>query len=120
MNFGQTIWVKIRVGNPPQPVRPAPTRRPDGEYYAPIHIEYFYPDYYSGKEGDCVRAYWNAKGASMVEVTVDGESMYRGNVVSPGSLKFCGPVQRSGHHYFELHAWNVTVDTYASFTYKTK
>ena len=120
--FGETIWVKIKVGNVQEPNRqPAPTVRPrDGEYYAPIHIEYFYPDYYSGKEGDCVRAYWNAKGASMVEVTVDGESMYRGNVVSPGSLKFCGPVQRSGHHYFELHAWNVTVDTYASFTYKTK
>ena len=120
-NFGQTIWVKIKVGNVQEPVRPAPTARPrDGEYYAPIHIEYFYPDYYAGREGECVRAYWKAVGASMVEVTVDGVSMYRGDVVAPGSLKFCGPVRDWGNHYFELHAWNVTVDTYASFSYRTK
>ena len=120
-NFGQTIWVKIKVGNVQEPVRPAPTARPrDGEYYAPIHIEYFYPDYYAGREGECVRAYWKAVGASMVEVTVDGVSMYRGDVVAPGSLKFCGRVRDRGYHTFELHAWNVTTDTYASFGYKTE
>ena len=120
-NFGETIWVKIRVGNVQEQNRPAPTARPrDGEYYAPIHLEYFYPDYYSGERGECVRAYWNAKGASMVEVTVDGESMYRGDVVAPGSLKFCGRVREKGHHYFEIHAWNVTVDTWGSFEYVTK
>ncbi len=112
-NFGQTIWVKIRVGSS------EPSRK-DGQYYAPIDIEYFYPDYYAGKAGECVRAYWKAKGASMVEVTVDGISMYRGDVVAPGSLKFCGPVKESGKHYFELHAWNVTADSYSSFTYSTE
>lgn len=118
-NFGQTIWVKIRVGNPPAPANPTPRPR-DGEYYAPINIEYFYPDYYAGMAGECVRAYWKAVGASMVEVTVDGVSMYRGDVVAPGSLKFCGPVQESGYHNFELHAWNVTADAYGSFGYSTE
>ena len=57
MNFGQTIWVKIQVGNPPAPSNPTP-RQQDGQYYAPINIEYFYPDYYAGMAGNCVRAYW--------------------------------------------------------------
>ena len=111
-NFGETIWVKIKVGNVYEPT-PRPS---DNE----INIEYFYPDYYAGMAGECVRAYWKAKGASMVEVTVDGQSMYRGDVVAPGSLKFCGPVMENGYHYFELHAWNGKADAYKSFTYSTE
>lgn len=118
-NFGQTIWVKIRVGNASAPANPTPRPR-DGEYYAPINIEYFYPDYYAGLAGECVRAYWKAVGASMVEVTVDGVSLYRGDVVAPGSLKLCGPIMEGGNHYVELHAWNVTADSYSSFSYSTE
>ena len=118
MNFGQTIWVKIQVGNKSAPSNQNSQR--DGEYYAPINIEYFYPDYYAGMAGDCVRAYWKAVGASMVEVTVDGTSLYRGDVVAPGSLKLCGPIMNSGKHDVELHAWNVTADSYSSFVYSTE
>ena len=117
MNFGQTIWVKVTVGNA-APV--SPTRVPqDGQRYAPIDIQYFYPDYYAGEEGSCVRAYWSAKGASIVEVTVDGVSLYKGDVVDPGSLKLCGPITNPGDHYVQLYAFNVTTDKYASFNYKT-
>ena len=118
MNFGQTIWVKVSVGNAaPQP-QPRPSQ-PDGQRFAPIDINYFYPDYYAGSEGSCVRAYWSAKGASIVEVTVDGVSLYKGDVVDPGSLKLCGPITEGGDHYVQLYAFNVTTDAYASFTYTT-
>ncbi len=113
-NFGETIWVKVRVGNS-QPVQP--TARPDGQYYAPINIKYFYPDYYAGNAGDCVRTYWAAEGASIVEVTVDGVSLYKGDVVNPGSLKLCGPMTENGTHDVVLHAFNVTADAYSSFQY---
>lgn len=56
----------------------------------------------------------------MVEVTADGQSLYRGNVVDPGSLKLCGPLTESGNHYVELHAWNVTAEAYSSFNYSTE
>ncbi len=116
-NFGQTIWVKVSVGNTTPSYQPSVPR--DGEYYAPIDINYFYPDYYAGTEGDCVRAYWSAKGASIVEVTVDGVSLYKGDVVDPGSLKLCGPITEPGDHYVQLYAFNVTADNYASFSYTT-
>lgn len=115
-NFGETIWVKVRVGN----AAPAPTAVPDGQHYVPITIKEFYPDYYAGIAGDCVRAYWRAEGASMVEVTVDGVSLYKGDVVNPGSLKLCGPIQNSGVHDVVLHAFNVTTDAYSSFSYSTE
>ena len=116
-NFGETIWVKVQVGNS-APV--TPTQVPDGQRYAPINIKYFYPDYYAGIAGDCVRAYWAAEGASIVEVTVDGVSLYKGDVVNPGSLKLCGPIQDSGTHNVELYAFNVTSDAYSSFQYSTE
>ena len=115
-NFGQTIWVKIRIGN-----APAPTANPNnGSRNSSINIEYFYPDYYAGMAGDCVRAYWKAVGASMVEVTVDGVSLYRGDVVAPGSLKLCGPITEGGKHHVDLHAWNGNTDSYSSFIYSTE
>ena len=115
-NFGETIWVKVRV-NGGAPVNPTP--RPDGQTYKAINIEYFYPDYYAGEEGNCVRVYWKANGASIVEVTVDGTSMYKGDVTT-GSYKLCGPITSYGSHNVQLYAFNVTTDAYSSFTYKTE
>ena len=117
-NFGESIWVKVRVNSSsPAPAKPTATPR-DGQQYKPINIEYFYPDYYAGEVGNCVRVYWKATGASMVEVTVDGSSLYKGDVTT-GSYKLCGPITSSGDHYVELYAFNVTTDAYSSFMYKT-
>ena len=118
MNFGQTIWVNIRVGNAPAPSNSSSQSNNSGKKGS-INIEYFYPDAYSGAAGDCVRVYWKANGASMVEVTIDGESMYRGDVVAPGSKKFCGPITKNGNHKVELHAWNKSSNAYSSFKYST-
>ena len=117
-NFGETIWVKVRVNGGSAPVQPTAVPH-DGQRYTPINVDYFYPDYYAGSEGECVRVYWKADGASMVEVTVDGTSLYRGDV-NPGSLKLCGPITSPGSHNVQLYGFNVTTDAYSSFIYNTE
>ncbi len=116
-NFGETIWVKVRVaGNQPA----YPTMSPsDGQKYTPININSFYADGYEGPEGSCTNVYWSTKGASSVEITVDGVSMYRGDSVN-GSKQLCGPITNSGNHFVQLYAFNVTADAYSSFTYTTR
>jgi len=116
-NFGQSIWVKIRVKG----TAPKPTPKPgeDGQRYVPITINSFYPDYYSGNQGNCTKVYWSTKGSSMVEITVDGSSMYRGTSQN-GSQQICGPITSVGTHTVQLYAFNVTTDAYSSFTYTTK
>ncbi|MBQ6509668.1 MAG: transporter substrate-binding domain-containing protein [Flexilinea sp.] len=118
-NFGETIWVKVRVAGS-QPVSPTPTpRQEDGQHYVPINVNSFYADGYEGSEGSCTNVYWSTKGASMVEITVDGTSMYRGDSVN-GSKQICGPITKPGNHFVQLYAFNVTTDAYSSFTYTTR
>ena len=120
-NFGETIWVKVRVAGSQPYVAPTPTprRQEDGQHYVPININSFYADSYEGPEGSCTNVYWSTKGASMVEITVDGTSVYRGESVN-GSKQICGPITKSGSHYVQLYGFNVTTDAYSSFTYTTR
>ncbi len=124
--FGQTIWVKVRVNgspvasntNPYKPSYPTAVPQSDGQKYTPVEIYYFYPDYYAGEEDSCVNVYWSTSNASMVEITVDGESMYRGDWAN-GTKQLCGPITNRGAHNVQLYAFNVTADTYSAFTYTT-
>ena len=117
-NFGETIWVKVRVAGSHPVYQPTPTPQ-DGQHYTPININSFYADSYEGPEGACTNVYWSTKGASMVEVTVDGTSIYRGDAVN-GSRQVCGPIKNPGTHFVQLYGFNVTTDAYSSFTYTTR
>ena len=117
-NFGETIWVKVRVAGSQPVYKPTPTPQ-DGQHYTPININSFYADSYEGPEGSCTNVYWSTKGASMVEITVDGASIYRGDTVN-GSKQVCGPIQNAGTHFVQLYGFNVTTDAYSSFTYTTR
>lgn len=122
--FGQTIWTKISVAGsspapaPSKPSSPSSSSQSDGQNYVPVEIYYFYPDYYAGEEDSCINVYWSASGASMVEITVDGQSMYRGDWAN-GTKQICGPITNRGSHNVQLYAFNVTADAYSSFTYTT-
>lgn len=119
LNFGETIWVKVRVaGAQPQPVVvPTPTPR-DGQYYVPITINSFFPNASQGYPEDCVTVYWYTEGAASAEIIVDGNSVHKWDPAS-GSRQLCSEISAPGAHQIQLHALNVVTDAWASFTYTT-
>ncbi len=104
-NFGESIWVKIRVngggssGNKPV-------------------INQFYPNFYSSNSGTCPTVYWNTSNAAMIEIKVDGGSVIKSYTVN-GSQQICGALQGIGNHTVELAAMSSTDTVYKSFTYTT-
>ena len=126
-NFGETIWVKIRVKRTGQSETATPSESrssgsdPDtqGQSSTPIDILAFDPDYYAGYKGDCVNVSWNVTSASTIEVTVDGESIYLGNDMRRTEKLCGGPLLQGGAHRFQLHAFTASADAYASFNYTT-
>ena len=118
VNFGETIWVKVRVaGSAPQPVYPTPTPE-DGQHFIPININSFYPDAYEGYGGECINVYWSTTGAAAVRISVDGIQVYQGNVPN-GYSEICSPLTNIGAHEIELEALNVVTSSYSSFWYTT-
>ena len=118
-NFGETIWVKIRVpGSEPQPVYPTPTPE-EGQHFVPINISSFYPDSYEGYPESCVTVYWSTNGAASAEILVDGQSVYQWDDAN-GSRTICDQVRNIGPHQIQLHALNVVTDAWASFVYTTQ
>lgn len=119
-NFGETIWVKVRVpgsGPQPQPVYPTPTPD-DGQHYKPIYINSFYSNSYEGYPEDCITVYWSTSGASNVEILVDGQSVYQWDPAN-GSRQICDLISNIGTHDIQLHALNVVTDSWSSFMYTT-
>ena len=117
VNFGETIWVKVRVASEPQPVYPTPTPE-DGQHEHPITITSFYADSYEGYPEDCVTVYWSTAGASGAEIIVDGSSVYQWDAPN-GARTLCGEVSDFGVHQIQLHALNVTNDAFSSLQYST-
>lgn len=121
-NFGQTVYTKINVRGRTQPVQPTavPTKRPQDGQNNPTHpnVTYFYPSSYSGMEGDCVSLYWSCTDTSIVEIKIDGKSVYKQGMGGDAGY-FC-EVSSPGSHYIELHAFSVYDDAYSSFTYTTQ
>ena len=115
VNFGETVWVKVRVNDQPQPVYPTPTPE-DGQHEHPITITSFYADSYEGYPEDCVTVYWSTDGATGAEILVDGSSVYQWD--DPNSSRtLCGEVSGLGVHQIQLHALNVTNDAWSSLQY---
>lgn len=119
-NFGETIWVKVRVpGSEPQPQPVYPTPTPDdGQHYKPIYINSFYSSSYEGYPEDCFTVYWSTSGASNVEILVDGQPVYQWDPAN-GSRQICDLVSSIGTHDIQLHALNVVTDSWSSFMYTT-
>ncbi len=113
-NFGETIWVKVRVPGS-QPVYPTPTPE-DGQHYVPITINSFYADSYEGYPESCVTVHWSTKGASAVEILVDGSSVHQWDDAN-GSRRICDRFWDPGAYNIQLHALNVVTDAWSSFTY---
>ena len=117
-NFGETIWVKVRVpGSEPQPVYPTPTPE-EGQHEHPIAITSFYADSYEGYPENCVTVYWSTNDATGAEILVDGSSVYQWDPAN-GSRTLCGEVSGFGVHQIQLHALNVTNDAWSSIQYNT-
>ena len=117
VNFGETIWVKVRVGNEPQPVYPTPTPE-EGQHEHPITITSFYADSYEGYPENCVTVYWSTLGATGAEILVDGWSVYQWDDPN-GARTLCSEVSDFGVHQIQLHALNVTNDAWSSLQYNT-
>ncbi len=117
VNFGETIWVKVRVGNEPQPVYPTPTPE-EGQHEHPITITSFYADSYEGYPENCVTVYWSTLGATGAEILVDGWSVYQWDDPN-GARTLCSEVSDFGVHQIQLHALNVTNDASSSLQYNT-
>ena len=118
LNFGETIWVKVRVpGSEPVYPTPVPTEE-DGQHFIPITINSFYPSAYEGYPENCVTVYWSTRGAASAEILVDGVSLHQWDDAN-GSRMICGEVSGFGPHEIQLHALNVVTDSWASFVYTT-
>ena len=126
--FGQTIWVKIRVGNiwyptdTPQPWYPTP--EPINPVY-PTAVPYdvdilsFYPDFFEGEWGTCVSVHWTTDGADNVDINVDGEIQYSGEPAN-GAAQICGPIMEAGIHNVQLYAYNNFNEAWSDFTFTTE
>ena len=86
------------------------TNGDDGQHGDPPGINYFYVSPDSGTMGDSTTAYWSVSGASMVYVTVDGNSIYSGSD-NTGSAPIQATIQNVGTHSITLTARNVISDT---------
>lgn len=123
-NFGQTVWVKVRVKadpaptDTPEPWYPTPVPTHATGLRVPVDINSFYPDAYSGWEGSCPTVYWNTDGAYTVNISADGALMYSGDALS-GAEQLCGPLTQAGQHTVEIYAYNDTDNAYSSFDYTT-
>ena len=118
INFGETIWVKVRVpGAEPVIPTPVPTQE-EGQHFIPINISSFYADAYEGYPENCVTVYWSTSGANAVEILVDGSSVHQWDGAN-GSRQLCGAIQNIGTHEIVLHALNVVTDFWSSFIYTT-
>ncbi len=116
VNFGATIWCKIRV----QGSAPAPTATPrpqDGQKAVYPSVEYFYPDAYSGVTGGCPTVYWGTKNANTVIVTVDGVTANTSYNAYSQAVICSSAFNTPGTHTIQLIARNVVDDTYSSFGY---
>ncbi len=137
--FGQTIWVKVRVrgGNPaPRPVQPTqapvqPTQgpRPVSPTQAPVYptdepippatINCFYPDTYSGEAGYCPTIYWDATDTMYVDVYVDGN--LKGTYPATGSASgLCDWIPGKTLFTFRLDAISNGGTASSSFNYESK
>ena len=118
LNFGETVWVKVRVpGSEPVYPTPVPTEE-DGQHFIPITINSFYPSAYEGYPENCVTVYWSTKGAASAEILVDGVSLNKWDDAN-GSRMICDEVSGFGPHEIQLHALNVVTDSWSSFVYTT-
>ena len=104
-NFGETIWVKVRVNG-------------GGSSNAPV-IYNFYPNFYSGDPFECPTVYWQTGNASTIEIKVDGNSLVK-SYSANGSQQICGPLQNYGNHTISLTAMNSSDSAYSSFGYTTQ
>lgn len=117
VNFGQTLWVKIKVsGNPVPAPTPTPT---DGQTRVIPEISDFYASSYSGFSGECTTVYWRVEKAGGVDISVDGTLVNRTGSVS-GSMNICDEIADLGNHKVEIAAHSVTDSTYSSFNYFTE
>lgn len=105
-NFGETIWVKIRVGGGGS----------GGNW--PV-VNAFYPDYYAGSVGTCPTVYWQTSNTAKVEITVDNYSAVS-SYSTNGAQQICGPLMNAGTHTVQIAALSPTDTAYASFTYTTR
>ena len=118
LNFGETVWVKVRVpGSEPVYPTPVPTQE-EGQHFIPITINSFYPSAYEGYPENCVTVYWSTKGAASAEILVDGVSLHKWDDAN-GSRTICDEVSGFGPHEIQLHALNVVTDSWSSFVYTT-
>lgn len=110
-NFGETIWVKVVVGDGPQPVYPTPVP-------GYVNITSFYADASSGYPEDCVTIYWSTDGAPYADIYVDSLPVSQWNDPN-GSMMLCNEVSGLGGHQIQLHAVSDVSDAWADLQYTT-
>ena len=108
-NFGESIWVKIRVNG---------GGSSGGGGNGPV-INSFYPDFYSGGRGTCPTVYWQTSNTSVIDIYVDNTSVLR-SYSSNGSQQICGPILSPGNHTVQIAASSSSNTTYSSFVFTTK
>ena len=108
-NFGQTLWLKIKVDGVPQN---------NGQKRVVPVIKNFYASSTGGSPDQCVTVYWTTENAASIDLLVDGKQFIRTQSAS-GNSTICDEVRSYGDHSFELIAHTVTDDVRSSLCYET-
>lgn len=107
-NFGQTIWVNIRVNKD--------AGSSDGQTRVIPVINYFYAANDQGHMGDGTMLYWSVSNAAGVTITCNGATIENSGILT-GTAPINAPLQRVGTHEIKLTAHSVTDDVSASVYY---
>lgn len=105
--FGQTLWTEIGVDSGANDGQNNPVSP---------YIQSFYVSPQSGS--DCTTAYWAVDNASMVQLSVDGQEIWRGETTQ-GNYQICRELASAGTHEIQLMAFNVYDSKYAYASYQS-
>lgn len=108
-NFGQTLWLKIKVEG---------AKQTDGQKRVVPVIKNFYLSSTSGSPNECTTAYWTTENAASIDLLIDGRQFIRTQSAS-GNSTICDEIRDYANHSIELVAHSVTDDVRSTLYYET-
>lgn len=108
-NFGQTLWLKVKVEG---------SKQSDGQKRIIPVVKNFYLSSTGGSPDQCTTAYWTVENAASIDLLIDGRQFIRTQAAS-GNSTICDEIRNYGNHSIELVAHSVTDDVRSTAYYET-